>query len=55
MCAQVFVDNCVNVFAVTVPIAYGRVDMIQSTSQATIVDLPMPWPEAIATRTAATV
>ena len=50
ICAQVFVESCGNVFAVTVPTEFGRVEMIQSTSQATSVDFPIPWPEAVAIR-----
>ena len=52
--AQVLVSNWEAVLAVTIPFANGRVDMIQFTSHATMADLPMPWPDAVARRMAST-
>ena len=52
--AQDLSRSWTKVLAVTVPLAWGRVDIIQLTIQATIVDLPMPWPELTAIRTGET-
>ena len=49
ICAHVFVLQLdEGVRRVSCRSRNGRVDMIQSTIHATSVDLPMPWPEAIA-------
>jgi hypothetical protein len=41
-----------SVLAVAMPRVPGRVDMAHSTIQATSADLPMPWPDATASRIA---
>ena len=40
--------------AVTTPIDRGLVSRIKSISHATIVDLPIPWPDAVEKRIAST-
>src|SRR5690625_3866295 len=48
--AQVLLDSCSLVLAVTTPLACGRVLIIQLTIQAVKADLPIPWPELTASR-----
>jgi hypothetical protein len=53
ICAQVLVASCVAVFAVTVPWQRARRhDPVDEPRNER--DLPMPWPEAIASRIGAT-
>src|SRR5215831_4694035 len=52
--AQVRLSSCGYVFAVTVPIEYGRVERIQFAIQAPSVDLPVPCPLDAAMRTGIT-
>jgi hypothetical protein len=47
---HVLVVSCWNVFAVTVPLQFGLVDMIQSTIHATNTVFPIPCPLAVVMR-----
>ena len=49
---QVLVRSWPSVLAVTMPRVSGKVDIAHRMIQATSADLPMPWPEATAIRTA---
>ena len=49
---QVFVFNCVSVFAVTTPRVSVAVDIAHRISHATVELLPTPWPDATASKTA---
>ena len=49
---QVLVRSWPSVLALTTPRESCRVDSAHRMIQATSADLPMPWPEAMATRTA---
>ena len=50
--AHVFVFNWFSVLAVTTPRVSSFVDIAQRIIHATKADLPMPWPDAIASRIA---
>ena len=49
---QVLVRSWPSVLALTTPRVSGKVDIAHRMIQDTSADLPMPWPEATALRTA---
>jgi hypothetical protein len=48
---QVLVFNCFSVLAVTTPRIFGKVEKAHKIIQAASADFPIPWPEAVASRT----